>query len=156
MIRDLQFSLANHRFFSDLDEKQIEFLVSCASNRVFDADEYVFREGRKAESLFLVREGIVAIEMNSPGVGPKVLATIGSGEMLGWNWLVPPHTHHSDCRAVVKTRLLALDAECLRDKLITDHELGYQLLSLVVSTMAKRLSGTRLQLLDLYANDTAK
>lgn len=156
MIRDLQESLTNHRFFSDLNDEQIEFLVSCASNRVLDAGEYVFREGVAAESLYLVRDGMVALEMNSPGVGSRVLATIGPGEMLGWTWLVPPHTHQSDCRAVEKTRLLALDAGCLRDKLVVDHELGYQLLVQVVTTMAKRLSGTRLQLLDLYANGPTK
>jgi len=151
--RDLHDSLASHKFFTDLSSDHIDFLVSCAKNVIVEPGDFVFKEGSTAESLYLVRDGNLAIEVSAPGPGELVLATIGAGEMLGWSWLLPPHTHKTDCRAIEQTRLLALDAKCLRDKLAEDHALGYQVLGHVVETLARRLSSTRLQLLDLYSNN---
>ena len=153
IFRDLGETLVSQPFFDGFNQEQVEFLVGCSANRVFKQDEYLFREGAAANSLYLIREGKVAIETASPSGGALTLATAGRGDMLGWSWIVPPYLHRSDCRALEQTRTVAIDAVCLRDKLETDQSLGFKLLTRVVEVMAQRMSSTRLQLLDLYAND---
>ncbi len=153
MFRDLSETLASHPFFEDFEPEQIDFLVSCSSNRVYKQDEFLFREGTTADAFFLIREGKVAIETASPTAGPLTLGTVGRGDILGWSWIVQPYVHRSDARALERTRALAMDAVCLREKLESDHELGYRLLTKFAGTMAQRISSARIQLLDLYAND---
>ncbi len=153
MLRDLSGVLAAHPFFEDFDKEQIEFLVSCSTNNVYRPGEFLFKEGETANAFFLVREGKVAIETVSPPAGPLTLATVGRGDVLGWSWIVPPYVHRSDARAIEETRVLAMDAVCLRDKLESDHELGFRLLTRFTAVMAQRLESARMQLLDLYTNN---
>ena len=153
MIRDLRDILAAQPFFDDFGPEQVEFLVGCSSNRVYEPGEFLFREGETADSFFLIREGKIAVEMAAPGATSLTMATVGRGDVLGWSWIVPPYLHRSDARAIERTRALALDAVCLRQKLETDHELGYRLLSKFVGVMAQRLESARVQLLDLYGAD---
>ena len=92
----------------------------------------------------------MAVELVSPSAGPLTLQTVGRGDVLGWSWIVPPYLHRFDARAIEQTRALSLDAVCLRDKLESDHELGYGLLVKFVAVMARQLESARIQLLDLY------
>lgn len=152
MLRDLGETLAAHPFFKGFETAQVEFLVGCSSNRVYQPGEFLFREGGIADLFFLVREGKVAVETVSPPTGPLTLTTVGRGDVLGWSWVVPPYVHRSDARATERTRVLAIDAVCLREKLESDHELGFRLLTRFVGVMAQRLESARMQLLDLYGN----
>lgn len=152
MLRDLSGTLAAHPFFEGFEPAQVEFLVGCSANRSYRPGEFLFKEGETANAFFLVREGKVAVETVSPPTGPLTLATVGRGDVLGWSWIVPPYVHRSDARAIERTRVLAIDAVCLRDKLESDHELGFRLLTRFVGVMAQRLESSRMQLLDLYSN----
>lgn len=155
MLRDLSETLGSHPFFEGFEPEQVEFLVSCSANRVFQPGEFLFKESETANSFFLVREGKVAVETASPPTGALTLATVGRGDVLGWSWTVPPFIHRSDARAIEQTRVLVMDAVCLRDKLESDHELGYRLLTRFVKVMAQRIESSRMQLLDLYGNSDA-
>jgi CRP-like cAMP-binding protein len=142
--------LAEHRFFADLPKRDLNLLVSCASNVVFDANKFLFREGELADKFFLIRHGKVAIEIDNPGRGAITVDTLGEGDVLGWSWLIPPYRWHFDAKASELTRAIALDGKCLRGKCDEDHDLGYELLRRFAQVMALRLEATRLQLLDVY------
>ncbi len=47
-------------------------------------------------------------------------------------------------------RAIALDAKCLREKIETDHELGYEMFRRFFAIAAERLQHTRMQLMDVY------
>ena len=72
--------------------------------------------------------------------------------MLGWSWLVAPYRNAFGARALGTTRLLALDAACLRGKCEADPALGYDLLKLLAAVFTERLRDARLRLLDLYGD----
>ncbi len=152
VVRDLSETMASHPFFEGFEPEQVEFLVSCSANRVYQPGEFLFREGETADAFFLVREGKVAVETASPQANALTLATVGRGDVLGWSWIVPPYVHRSDARAIEQTRVLGMDAVCLRDKLESDSDLGFRLLTRFVSMMARRLESARMQLLDLYGD----
>lgn len=142
--------LAEHKFFENLPKRDLNLLVSCASNVRFDAGKYIFREGESADKFYLIRHGKVAIEIAGPGVGPIIVDTLDEGDVLGWSWLIPPYRWRFDARAIELTRAIALDGACLRSKCEQDHDLGYELLKRFTLVMAARVEATRLQLLDLY------
>jgi CRP/FNR family cyclic AMP-dependent transcriptional regulator len=142
--------LAEHPFFRDLEEAQLDLVVGCASNVRFNAGEFIFRHGEEANEFYLIREGLVALEMFVTGRGPVTVQTMGEGQVLGWSWLVPPYRWMFDAHATETTRAIALDGKCLRNKSEQDHDLGYQLLKRFATVVQKNLDAARLQILNIY------
>ena len=129
-------------------------IAECAHPVTFASGEYVFHEGDPANHFYIITYGQVSLELHVPGRGSHVIQTVGKDEVLGWSWLIPPYHWHFDARAVELTRAIALDGKCLRTKCESDHDLGYELLKRFTNIMEQRLEATRLQLLDVYANNT--
>ena len=142
--------LAQHPFFEGLEPQYMKLLVGCASNVRFEPDSYVFREGEEANQFYLIREGMVSLEMFVTGRGPVKVQTIGEGDILGWSWLVPPYRWMFDAHSTELTRAIALDGKCLRNKSEQDHDLGYQLLKRFATVVQESLDAARLQILNIY------
>ena len=131
-----------------------ETIAGCGSNRIFEPDEYIMREGDPADTFYVVRRGSVAIETFVPRQGPVTIETLHDGDLLGWSWLVPPYCTTFDARALNQTHTIAFDGACLRRKLDADPALGYVLLRLFAAVIVERLQGTRIRLLDVYGKST--
>lgn len=143
-------ALKETAIFSDLNDDHIAAIAGCASNMQFPAKEKIYVEGDKADRFLIVREGHVAIDMESVHRGIITVHTVGPGEVLGWSWLFPPHVWHYNARAVEATKAIALDADCLRNKTDGDNALGYELMKRFSAIMLTRLEATRMQLMDIY------
>jgi CRP/FNR family transcriptional regulator, cyclic AMP receptor protein len=153
---NLERTLAEHPFFKGLDARYISLLAGCASNVVFKAGEFVFREGEQADTFYIIRHGKVALEWFVPQKGAIAVQTFQEGSVMGWSWLVPPHQWRGDTRAYDLTRAIALDGKCLRDKCEADHDFGYEIMRRIATLVAETLHATRLQLMDIYGNDQQK
>ena len=146
----LQRILAEHPFFSDMEERLLEILVGCAANVRFESGEVIFREGEEADKFYLIRHGRVALQLFADRRGSLTISTLEGGDILGWSWLSPPYRWKFSARAVEATRAISLDGKCLREKSEKDHDLGYELLKRFVHIIEDRLQATRLQLLNVY------
>jgi CRP-like cAMP-binding protein len=142
--------LAEHPFLEGLKPDHIKLITGCASNVVFRAGDFVFREGEPANAFYFIRHGKVVVETFVPQIGPVAIQTREAGEVLGWSWLVPPYLWRFDARAFELTRAIALDGKCLRQKCEEDHDLGYEMMKRFTLIMSQRLEATRLQLMDIY------
>ena len=142
--------------FACLEPPQLEVIAGCATNVHFDADEMLFREGDPADTFYLVRSGSVALEMFVPPRGALLIETIDEGEVIGWSWLFAPYRWHFDARTLAPVRATGFDGACLRGKCDADPALGYALMSCFARLMIERLQSTRLRLLDVYGNVTAR
>lgn len=152
MIHTLEPVIKEHPVFKGLEESHIQLIVGCARNLSFRQDEMLFREGEEATGFYVIREGLVAVELVVPNRGPVTVQTVSEGDVLGFSWLLPPYHSHFDARALVPTRAFAFDGKCIRQKCETDHYLGYELMKRFSTIMAQRLDATRLQLLDMYGD----
>jgi CRP/FNR family transcriptional regulator, cyclic AMP receptor protein len=146
--------LAEHPFSRDLDKRYTELLVGCAANVRFEPGQFLFREGDEANQFYLIRHGVVSVEVLAGPSTPTTITTMGEGEVLGWSWLFPPYRWKFDARAVELTRAIALDGKCLRTKCEADHDLGYELLKRFAYMVEQRLDAMRLQLLNIYESHT--
>lgn len=147
--------LSQHAFFASLEPALLRLVAGCARNCRFAAGEYLFREGEPADQFFLLRHGNVALEIHVPGREALVTDTLGAGDILGWSWLLPPYRWSLDARAMTLIRAVSLDAACLRGKMASDHELGFQLHQRLMPVIARRLQAGRLQLIDMYGKPGA-
>jgi CRP/FNR family transcriptional regulator, cyclic AMP receptor protein len=139
----------SHPFLAELDPAQVGFLVGCTRNLRFRAGEYLIHEGDREVTLFLIRQGTIAIEMPRAGGEPMCVETVGAGDVLGVS-LLTPATARLDCRARETVIALAIDNRCLQDKMNADPRLGYTLAMRLLARTYDRLARARLQSLDVY------
>ncbi|HEY7693437.1 MAG TPA: cyclic nucleotide-binding domain-containing protein [Gaiellaceae bacterium] len=149
-MRTIDELVADSPIFAGLDRSRLELVAGCARNTGFAAGEYLFREGDRADTFYLVRHGRVLLEAFVPGRGALTIQTVDAGDVVGWSWLFPPYRWHFDARALDIVRAVAFDGACLRGKCDQDHTLGYELLGRFSPVMLQRLQATRLQLMDVY------
>jgi len=150
MMETMDQILAKHPFFADFQPEHVELVAGCSRNCRFDAGQYLMREGDPADHFYLIRHGMVSLEVTTPGRPPHIVTTLREGDIVGSSWLAPPYRSMFDARAVELTRAIGIDAKCLRGKCEEDHFLGYEMMKSVLQVMAKRLQATRLQILDVY------
>jgi CRP/FNR family cyclic AMP-dependent transcriptional regulator len=151
-MRTLDTLIVESPLFADLEADELELIAGCAQNVVFDPGERLFAEGDAADTFFLVRHGLVALEQFVPNRGLLTVQTVGPGEIVGWSWLVPPYRWQLGARTVEGVRAIAFDGACLRGKLEAQPGLGYRLLSRFSRELVELLTAARLQLMDVYGN----
>jgi CRP-like cAMP-binding protein len=149
-MESLERVLSQHPFLRDLDADEVRFLVGCAANRRFETGTLLLHEGAPADAFFLVRSGRVSLEVQVPGRGPFQLESVAAGDVLGWSWLFPPYRWQLDARAVEPVVAIVFDGVCLREKMESDHRLGFTITKLLLYQLYERLMRVRLQRMDLY------
>lgn len=144
-------ALQGTEFVRGLEQRHLEQLAAMATEVNFPAGETIFREGDLSNTVYLIREGQVAVEAHVPSRGRVTLLTVGPGQLLAWSSLFPPRRKTASARTVAPTWAIAFDATRLREACQMDCELGYTLIWRVAEVIADRLKATRLQLLDVFA-----
>jgi CRP-like cAMP-binding protein len=115
-----------------------------------DRDEVLLREGEPTPYLAIITSGRVALRMRLPGRGPITVTTVEPGDIVGWSAVVAPYRATSTAVAVEPTEAVALGGPELRQALEADEDLAAALYPRILRSVARRLEGTRLQLLDLF------
>jgi CRP-like cAMP-binding protein len=145
--------LASARLVEGLPVGAPDVLARCGRLATFDVGGLLLREGEPAETLHLILEGRVGIEVHRPGHGSRQLETIGPGQLVGLSWLSPPARCAFDARALEPVTSVAIDVAKLRVELERDPALGSALYERILSELVSRLQTTRIRLLDLYGHD---
>ncbi len=142
--------LKEHPFFASFEPEHIRLLAGSARNRRFAAGSYLFHEGDPADEFLLIRDGMAALEIASPGMAPVVFETLNGGGIAGACWLVPPYRRAFDARAVTPTGVIGIDAGRLRGLCNAHHQLGYEIMKRFLLSLLPQLDASRLQFLDVY------
>lgn len=117
---------------------------------VYPAGTEVLREGEPTRALGIVRSGRVALRLRVPERGPTTILTIEPGDVVGWSAVVSPHRSTSTVVALIPTEVLLIDGAALRSELMADAELAAAVYQPLLEALSRRLTATRLQLLDLF------
>ncbi len=142
--------ISTHQFFQDMPPDYLSFVAGCASNVTVAAGDFVFREGEAANKFYIIRHGMVAVEMHDLKRGAVRIQTVVENDVMGWSWLFPPYQWQYDAHALTLTRMTAFDGKCLREKCEADHSLGYDLMKRFAGVLVGQLRATRLQVMNVY------
>lgn len=147
ILKSLQSSVLGRELSTD-HLQALQTLAVCENHSVGTA---LFQEGLPADSLFILDSGRVGLDIRVPLRGAVRIQTVGAGDLLGWSPLVGDgHMTATatvlDAAAVLKIPGPQLKSACIRDPL-----LGYAVMHRIALALARRLHGTRLQMLDLFA-----
>jgi len=139
--------LATQPFLRGFTQPQLDLLAQNALMVEFLAGRMIFNEGLAANRFYIILEGEVALESATGKKEPRLIQTIGAGDVLGWSWLFPPYHWNFDARAVQPTKAIIFFASTLREICDSDHDLGYAMMKRVAEVVITRLQSTRTQLL---------
>ncbi len=144
----LRAAIAGHPFWSDLPGQYLPLLEGCASLEAFEPHQQIFLHGTEARSLYLIREGCVALETPFvPETGCVPLETVGTGDALGWSWFFTPALWRFNARALESTEVLGFNAAALRSAAAQNHDFGYELARRICHVMLDRIYALELQLM---------
>ena len=116
----------------------------------YEAGSEVLHEGEPMLHLGIVLSGRVALRLRVPERGPTTILTVEPGDIIGWSAVVPPHRASDTVVALLPTEMLLVDGPALQAELAADAELAAPVYLSLLEALARRLTGTRLQLLDLF------
>ena len=135
----------------ELDAKARDALARIGRIVSVPAGTLLMREAEPNDVMAIVLDGRVSLRMRVPERGQVSIVTIEPGDIVGWSAMVPPYRATSTAVALVDTQLAQFDGPQLRDAIVTDANLAAQLYPVLLKAVARRLEGTRLQLLDLFS-----
>lgn len=156
-IEEVTEELAKIPWLRELSAEHIRKIASISTIRRVKAGEIIFREGDTHESVYIVLEGRIGLEMFVPHKGKVRFYTADQWEIFGWSSVTPNvHLRTAGATAVLDGAVLRVDAEKLGQACDEDHTLGYLVMRRLARVVAGRLLVTRLQLLDMFANPETK
>lgn len=138
--------------FSRLAAPHLSLVATTAREVAFPAGATIFSDGQPAVGCWVIGAGHVALGTQVPGRGLVVVQTLGSGEVLGWSWLIPPYHWHFTATASTEVSAVEFDTTRLRALADSDPALGYPLSLGFFEIVVARLQNTRSRLLDLYGS----
>ncbi|WP_438014945.1 cyclic nucleotide-binding domain-containing protein [Sorangium sp. So ce315] len=147
--------LGAHPFLEGLPAAHLARLAEGASARSFPEGAFLLREGGEADTLYLLTQGRVALEVHRPGRDPVQVESLSGGDILGLHWLFPPRRWVLDARAVTEVRAVGLDAAHVRACSDAEPALGYAVSLRLLRQLYARLERVRLQRLDVFNLDGA-
>lgn len=134
----------------DLDSEVRDQLASLGRLERVDGGTVLVREAEASLRLGVVVSGRLGLRMRVPERGQVTILTVEAGDIVGWSAIVPPFRSTSTVVAIVPSELVLFDGEDLRRELQKSPILAASFYPLVLAAVARRLDGTRLQLLDLF------
>lgn len=146
--------LRGHPFTGDLPKEQLTRLSMCAHRAMFHSGVRIFRENTPADRFWLIRQGHVVLDYESPGKRTQEIETLEPGSVLGWSWMAPPFTWHFGAVAEDDVFAVEFNAAEVRRLCTADPELGYELTRRFAQVVVDRLQATRRRLIDATGEST--
>ncbi len=138
-----------HPFLRHIDEEGLAGLATCAELVQFKSGAGIFRVGDAADHFYLIRTGMVALELPKDAYHEMTIQLLKEGDALGWSWLFPPYEWTFDAHARTPVQAIVFDAACLRELFGRNHELGYVVTRRMAKVIADRLAAARHQIGEL-------
>ena len=143
--------LKQFEFCNGMTDEQLENLASIATLETHHPDTMIYRIGEPATKFYFISKGKVAMVMDS-NLGPHRppmqvnVDFLAGGEVMGWSALIEPHIYTLGGLCVLKTEVIAFEAELIRRMIDDDCSLGLKIMRSTAKIIAKRLQHFRILL----------
>ncbi len=144
--------LRRYPFFGSLTEEQLRSLALVSDEVTWNADEWIFEIGSRAEWFYLLVEGSVDLyDRSEDGKHPELskdflVGEVNPGEPFGISALLGPHELMASAVAGKPSRGIRMDARRLNQMMAAEPELGVIVLLELAKAIFERLRYARVQL----------
>ena len=150
--QELKSLFQQNPWFQSLEPHHFSKMVEIATLVELLEGEILFAEGDEVDHLYFLVEGRIAIEIYIPDKGRRTILTVGPNDVFGWSSVTPfLRIRTASARASMPSKAVAFDSKALVQACEEDHDLGFHVYRRLTNIIAGRLSATRLQLIDMYA-----
>ena len=137
--------LSQAEFFEGLSDEQLATIADQCEEVPCRQGEVLFREGHKAERLYVLAEGEIQISIQLSSRPERLTMSVidEPGQVFGWSALVAPYQYTASGLCETDGRLLAIDGQALMHVLKQDPALGFVFVQRLVEVIGARLRHTR-------------
>jgi CRP/FNR family transcriptional regulator, cyclic AMP receptor protein len=140
-------------FSAGLPDAVLTKMAALAMICDYRAGSKLFREGSEYDRLLIIIQGRVALDMHVPGRPEVRILSLGPGDVVAWSALIGNGRMTTSAVALKDTQVVSIQARDLLSLCEANHSLGYHVMRQLGHALADRLVATRLQLLDLFADN---
>ena len=135
--------------------KLLEILPGGSQAKGLAAGGFLFREGDRQTSLFILAGGLVQLSILVPGRGDVPILTVGPGELIAWSAVLSKQPMTCTAMALEDSKLLEFPSQSIEDLVDRDPQFAMEFYRWIAFGLSERLTATRLQLLDLFQHPNA-
>lgn len=139
-------------FFCNMQLEELQKLSRICQEVELTARMVIFEEYDLAKDVYVIISGQVSLAICEPKQGCRQIAIVGEGELVGWSALLGKTRLSDTASTLTPVKAMKFNGAEL-SKFCTDHPVfGVEFMRQAACAMALRLSGTRLQLLQMCGN----
>lgn len=138
--------LRRYPYFANVNDESLKTVAQIADEKSVPAGTQMFSEGDPADTLNIIVQGEVEIQYVLGSGERRTVDTLVDGDILGWSAIIEPYKYTAVCTTKKDTKLVAIQAQKLRNLCDRDPMLGYRLTNQIAKLLAHRLEGARVQL----------
>jgi CRP/FNR family cyclic AMP-dependent transcriptional regulator len=139
--------------FRDLSDERLKTIAKLAKEETYEVGELLVKQGRTAEKLFLIEDGLVGIYLELGPITHRMLQAASEFEVIGWTSMLPPYRARATAKAIETTRALAFRAKALIALCEKNPEIGTEIYRGLAALMAMRLNSAFIQLMGVTSQD---
>ncbi len=143
-------ALQSIQVLDGIGQQHLAQLAAIADCVDLPAGKTIFREGDPARDVYLIVGGSVSLEICAPGIGCRRILTVGEGDLLGWSPVLEEERLTATARTLSPTSAVKINGRQIITLCEHDPHFGYEFMKRAAMALARRLSATRLQLINVY------
>ena len=137
----------------DLSDEQLKTIAKLAKEETYEVGELLIKQGRTAEKLFLIEDGLVGIYLELGPITHRLLQAASEFEVVGWTSMLPPYRARATAKAIETTKALAFSAKGLIALCEKTPEIGSEIYRGLATLIARRLDSAFIQLMGVTSQD---
>ena len=141
--------LRKSEMFEGLTDEELIAIARMGREETYEAGACIVVENETAKSLYVVREGRIAILIDIGRGRQTVVDMVVKGGSFSWSAMVPPHRLTGTAKAVEQSKVIAIPSEELRELCKNNCSMCYTIMEKLATIISVRLKDTRLQLVSL-------
>jgi CRP/FNR family transcriptional regulator, cyclic AMP receptor protein len=126
--------------FDGVDEEMLDEIASIGEMVSLLSGTYLFKEGDRAETYYILKEGKVVLEFKQSD-GSILTETVGPGMGVGCSSLAGLMSYASDARCEGASRFLCWSQAKLRHLFNEHARLGYAMMKACAMSLNRRVAG---------------
>lgn len=126
--------------FEAMEQRMVESLSAIGQVITLPAGTYLFREGDRAESYYIVKEGKVVLEFRQTD-GSLLTEMVGPGMGVGCSALAGLMEYMSDAKCEETSKFLLWAQSSLRHLFNQEGRLGYAMMKACAMSFNRRVAG---------------
>ena len=144
-------ALKKASLFEALSDDQLKAIAQLGQEKSFEAGEEIFKQGQKADTLYVLLDGVVTLRIKAEEEIDLMAETLReTGNVFGTASLMSPFVSNVTARCVKATTVLAMDSAKFQEIIRQDPLIGLEVMTKLAQLYFKRLNTTRAAITNLF------